>query len=68
MFVVYLSFSPSGDTIPLTDRRILALRWWFIFSDEDGGSDGDGDIHADVYKAKHDDDVTMRMRRKTLVR
>jgi len=28
----------------------------------------DGDIHADVYKAKHDDDVTMRMRRKTLVR
>ena len=63
MFVVYLSFSPSGDTIPLTDRRILALRWWFIFLDEDGGSDGDGNIHA-----KHDDDVTKRMRRKTLVR
>ena len=28
----------------------------------------DGNIHADVYKAKHDDDVTMQMRRKTLVR
>ena len=35
MFVVYLSFSPSGDTIPLTDRRILALRWLFIFLDEE---------------------------------
>ena len=44
MFVVYLSFSPSGDTIPLTDRRILALRWWFILLDEDGGSDGEEKI------------------------